>query len=120
MNGHEFNKMLLELAVIIENRTIQHPKLEKQEAYEDGEFNPTFSVIAKDGGEIVCVWCGNRRKDRFKKVQMPSGRYERVLVRAGEPEIVRLSGVRVRSGHTGAEFEDIAMKAVPYWEKHKE
>ena len=113
MKGKEFNRFMLAVAKILENRTIQHPKTEKMKEFGLGLYNPAFAVISRDGGEIVCVWCGNRRKDRYTRKDG-----KRVLAKAGEPEIARLGGAKIKKGLDCFEYDDVALKVLHYLESY--
>jgi hypothetical protein len=70
-----------------------------------------FSIIRRDDNSLACVWCGNRRKDKYTK---EGG--GRKMMRAGELEIARLSSGRVREGFTPDEWDSIGLKVLPYYE----
>lgn len=58
--GKEFQKLMEKIAKAVEGRTISlGPK--KAKAYENGTYCPFFSLIDR-GGELLCMWCGNRRR----------------------------------------------------------
>ena len=69
----EFQELLIKVAKVVENRTVvfgnstTHQKLAQR--YDDGEYNPFFSIVLRDG-ELRCIWCQNRQKHRNDKGEL--------------------------------------------------
>ncbi|MCK5611592.1 hypothetical protein KAR91_57505 [Candidatus Pacearchaeota archaeon] len=97
-----------EAAAAFQARSIDHPDPIKQDeygTYHEGKlcYNPFFCLTRRDG-KIACVWCGNRKKDKYKK---RPGSNERVLASKGEPEIYRVSDSKIRAGFEPDEWDKI-------------
>lgn len=61
MKKISFRNLLIKIGEVIEARTISHPKVEKMEDYANGDYNPKFDIVLRDG-ELLCIWCGNVKK----------------------------------------------------------
>ncbi len=109
-----FRDVLDRTESLFAGRTIENLKADKIDDYEDGRYNAMFCIIVRDSGELACVWSGNRRKDKYGK---KGG--NRVLVRRGEPEILRVSVNRIRNGFTADEWDELGLQMLPYYKKHK-
>lgn len=59
-----FPNLMQKVSRAIDNRTIKlSPK--KATKFEAGMYNPFFSLLDRDG-ELLCMFCGNRRKPNAK------------------------------------------------------
>lgn len=63
--SQEFQELMDKIAKAIENRIII-TTAKKTKLYEQGLYNPFFSLIERDG-ELVCIWCSNI-KDEEKEI----------------------------------------------------
>ena len=61
--SQKYQRLMDKIALAIKNRTIITTP-QKTKLYEQGLYNPFFSLIERDG-ELICVWCSNvKLKDR--------------------------------------------------------
>ena len=110
-----FREVLEFVGKLFETRTIEGLKADKVDDYEDGRYNAVFCILVRDGGKLACVWVGNRRKDKYGKKE---GR--RVLVKAGELEILRISVNKIREGFSPDEWDSIGLQVLPFHKAHME
>ncbi len=65
----EFENLKVKVGIVIEKRQIVLPT-KKAAEYEAGTYNPYFVLCDRDG-ELICIWCGNKKFVRqFKDNKM--------------------------------------------------
>lgn len=110
-----FRELLTVVGKLFEARTIEHPDPDKIHEYECGRYNAMFCILVRDDSKLACVWVGNRRKDKYGKKE---GR--RVLVKAGELEILRIPVNRIREGFSPDEWDSIGLQVLPFYKAQTE
>lgn len=109
MNEAEiFPELKVKISKAINNRSIA-TSVEKMKRYENGQYNPSFSLVMREG-QLMCVWCGNRTK---KKEQFMDGNVSRTRV-VVEAEAYRLTNKNCKDGFTPSEWDVVGLNVLNY------
>lgn len=105
MDDFNFRKLLEEIQAAFEKRTADFHNGDKKYGFEQGIYNPQFSLLEREPGKLLCLWCGNKIKTKTKKQVAGKWKTETTT----ESEVFRLSESRLREGLTSEEWDAVGV-----------